>query len=362
MAPPTPIALTPEQELSLRDACKTQWISNVETTFRNLPFTGTRLQIHTGGEFPSRTRYTRLKRNRDGNENHFQGCLRLPGTPYLVFSGGDWRDKHSHLFVARLESRGRRKRWQSNIDNGEPPKSDGVVLRIDLATPMWHAGGIDVCGHVVAACVECGPVRAAKARGVKAPKCNPPHSAILVLHLHKPKHPKLVSRIDRSGRKATAVGLIHVPERRYVAVVLSADKPTETRRGKRLDFYQTSGNTISAGFPHLTTYRPPKSLRWADYQTINFVRETSGQVYLIGLAQGLADLFKVALPSSPNAATRTRPKMEFVHRKRFEQDAWFAEFKAGVGVHAHADTLGRYAVPQWRRADGLLGLTEYAPV
>lgn len=362
MAPPTPIALTPEQELSLRDACRSQWVSNVVTCFADLPFTGAKLQIHSDGEFPSKTRYTRLKRNRDGNENHFQGCHRLPGAPYLVFSGGDWRDKHSHLFVAHLKSRGRRKRWKSNIEDGKPPESDRVVQRVDLATPMWHAGGIDICGHVVAVPVECGPVFGATARGVKPPKCKPLRSAILFFYLRRPRQPKLVSRIDRSGRKATAVGLTHVPGRRYVAAVLSADKPTETLRGKRLDFYQTTGNTISAGFVHVTTYRPPKSLKWASYQTINFVRETSGQIYLVGLAQGLADLFKVTLPSPPNAATRTRPKLEFVDRKRFEQDAWFAEFKAGVGVHAHDDAISLYAVAQWRRADGLLGLTEYAPV
>ncbi len=259
------------------------------------------------------------------------------------------------------ESRAQRKRWRSNLVRGKPPKSDRVIDRIDLATPMWHAGGIDVCGHVVAAPVECGPVRAARARGVKAPKCRPPRSAVLLLNLRQPKNPKLVARIDRSGRKATAVALTH-RGRGYVAAVLSADTPTETRRGKRIDFYQTLGNTISRGFPHVTTYRPPKSLKWADYQTINFVRETSGQFYLVGLTQGLADLFRVTLPSRPKATTKIRPKLQFVDRYSFEQDLWFAAFKAGVGVHAHNDCIILYAVPQWRQANRLLGVTEYAPV
>jgi hypothetical protein len=356
------ITLTAAQEQALREACKTQWIDDVPGAFADIPTVGAKLRVHTKGQFPSATRYTKLSKNRDGNENHFQGCARLPGTQFLVISGGDWQAKFSHLFVAKLESRGPRKKWDSNLGKKGPPKSDRVVKRVDLATPMWHAGGIDVCGHVVAASVECGPIRAARVRGVKPPKCDPARSRIVFLYMKQPAQPKVLeARIDRAKRKATAVALTHMRGSGYVAAVLSADKPTEKLRNKRIDFYRTATNKISLGFTHRTTYRIPKSLKWADYQTINFVQQSSGQCFLVAMAQGLVDLFKVTVPSLPSASDRSAPSLEFLARREFPQDKQYAEFKAGVGIYAHRNTLNLYAVPQWRRADGGLGFMEWAP-
>ncbi|MCH7476001.1 MAG: hypothetical protein IIA27_15225 [Gemmatimonadetes bacterium] len=362
MASDDPINLTAAEEQALREACKAQWIDDVPSAFADIPTEGTKLQVHTRGEFPNKTRYTKLSRNADGNENHFQGCARLPGSQFLVFAGGDWRAKSSHLFVAKLESRGSRKKWDSNIAKKGPPKSDRVIKRVDLATPMWHAGGIDVCGQIVAASVECGPVRAARIRGVKPPKCDPARSRILFLYMKRPGQPKILeARIDRTKIKATAVALAHVRGQGYVTAVLSAAQPTEKTQGKRIDFYRTAKNKLSAGFQHKTTYRIPKTLKWADYQTLNFVQQPSGQFFLTAMAQGLADLFKVTLPSLPSAESKTKPSLEFVARREFPEDKQFAEFKAGVGIYAHRNSLNLYAVPQWRRADGKLGFTEWAP-
>jgi hypothetical protein len=312
--------------------------------------------------FPNKSRYTKLSRNLEGNENHFQGCARLPGTKYLVVTGGDWQAKSSHLFVAKLDSRGGRRKWDSNLAKKGPPKTDVVVTRVDLASPMWHAGGIDVCGRLVAASVECGPVRAARIRGVKPPKCPQAQSRIMFLYMKRPAKPKVLTAcIDRKKIKATAVGLTYVRAQGWVAAVLSANTAQVGFQPKRIDFYRTKRNAISPGFPHRTTYKIPQNLKWADYQTINFVQQTSGQLFIAAMAAGLVDLFKVTLPSRPGAAKKSRASLEFLARRTFPQDKRYAEFKAGVGICAHGNRLNLYAVPQWRRADGKLGFMEWAP-
>lgn len=356
------IDLTATEEKALREACQAQWLEDVPGAFADIPEVGTKLQVHTGDVFPNKSRYTKLSRNNDGNENHFQGCARVPGTKFLVLTGGDWQAKSSHLFVARLDSRGVRRKWDSNLGKKGPPKTDVVVTRVDLASPMWHAGGIDACGQLVAASVECGPVRAARVRGVKPPKCAQAQSRIMFLYMKQPAKPKvLTARIDRNKIKATAVGLTHVRGQGWVAAVLSANTPEVGFQPKRIDFYRTKGNAISPGFAHRTTYKIPQSLKWADYQTINFVQQISGQMFMTAMADGLVDLFKVTLPSLPNAAQKSRAALEFVARRPFPQDKQYAEFKAGVGIYAHGNVLNLYAVPQWRRADGKLGFMEWAP-
>ena len=128
------INLSAAEEKALRDACKAQWLDDVPGAFADIPEAGAKLQVHTGNAFPNKSRYTKLSRNLDGNENHFQGCARLPGTKYLVLTGGDWQAKSSHLFVAKLDSRGPRRKWDSNLAKKGPPKTDEVVTRVDLRT------------------------------------------------------------------------------------------------------------------------------------------------------------------------------------------------------------------------------------
>jgi hypothetical protein len=74
------------------------------------------------------------------------------------------------------------------------------------------------------------------------------------------------------------------------------------------------------------------------------------------MAGHTVDLFEVTPPAPPAAA----PGLRFLTSRDFALDRRYAEFKAGVGVFADAGMLALYAVPQWRRLDGRLGLTEWA--
>jgi hypothetical protein len=356
--PETAVTLSATEERELRLACESHWVDDVPAAFADLPRKGSKLKIRTKGSFPDSRSYTQTRANFGGNENHFQGCQRLLGGPYFAISGSDWRNKASHLFIAKLGSRARKKWWNSNLEVNGPPNTDKVVLRLDLHNEMWHAGGFDLCGHILAVTIECGPVAFAGFRGVTPPKCEPPRrSRILFVSVKQPERPRiLASKLERMAHKATAAALLQIPGEGYVAAVLSSGKKGPTHRDKQIDFYRTDGNSISNGFQARSTYRVPNVLKWSDYQTINFVYERSGRIFLAGLAKNLADLFQVDLPAPGSPA-----RLHFVARHNFDVDRSFAEFKAGAGIYSCDGTLGLYGVPQWRLQTGVLHLAEWAP-
>lgn len=352
---------TANDEKEFRDAAKLQWLTDVARSVAELPFEGTKLAIHTaGGVFPSRSRYTARADNDGGAQNHFQGCYRLLRTPFLALLGGDWVEPSSHLFVAKLNSRGGRKTWGSNLNGGSiPPDDDRANRREDLDPLLWHAGGIDACGHLLAVPIECG----GSAPGAKPPKCDPQRSRIVFFDMRSPAAPKrLATSIVRSGRKATAVGLVHIPKSGYVAAVLSAGKKDDQHQDKRIDFYQTEENRIKSKFvlkPSFV-YRVPKRMKFDSYQSINLVYQTSGDLYLMGMTGKILDLFWVPFPGLGTSPPQ-RPSLEFLSRREFKLDKKFAEFKAGACAYAADDKLRLYAVPQWRLGDGRLHMTEWAP-
>lgn len=368
---PEPIVLSEQEETELRTACQQQLVDEVPTRLHELPSEGSKLEIHSGGQFPDRDCYTQSRENNAGNENHFQGCQRLPGH-YVAVSGGDWRHASSHLFVGHLTSRAGRKRWGTNVVSGRPPDSDRIIARLDLDNTMWHAGGISLCGYVLAVPVECGGGAIRGVRGVKPPKCDPPRSRIFLVDVRNPAAPQVLARhIHRDGRMATAAALTWTPGGGYLLAVLrsatkqeqAAEQPKQQYRDKRIEFYRTSGNAICGDFEETAPFLVPKNLKWEDYQTINFIREApsagnaEGRSYLCGMAGNAVHLFEVTLPGAPTAA----PSLRFVTvRPDLALDRRYAEFKAGVGTYAEGGTLALYAVPQWRRLDGRLGLTEWA--
>ncbi|HLB35257.1 MAG TPA: hypothetical protein VJL31_01665, partial [Gemmatimonadales bacterium] len=247
---------------------------------------------------------------------------------------------------------------------------DAIVARVDLHGSMWHAGGIALCGFVLAVPVECTDKLPFKApRGVKPPACDPPRSRIVLVDVRTPAAPLVLARhIQRDGRKATAVALTLDPAGGYLLAVLrgvtkaelAAGQPKKHYRDQRIEFYRTAG-AVCGEFTETAAFMVPKAMKWGDYQTINFIRETAGpgsaggRLYLCGMAGNTVDLFEVTL-----SVGSTGPALRFLTSRDFALDRRYAEFKAGVGVYTEGGTLALYAVPQWRRLDGRLGLTEWA--
>jgi hypothetical protein len=363
---PQPV-LTHAEEQTLAAMCRRHWIADVPAAFDALPKKGTKLRINTRDYFPDRPAYTKVPENALGGENHFQGFQRLLSGHHVAISGGDWRNRASHLFIGRLASRAGSNVFGSNMGDGRPSAADTIIARLNLHDTMWHAGGISLCGHVLAVPVECGPPQwHYAARGIDPPRCDNSRSAIYLVDVRQPSDPKtLIEPITRDDRKATAAALLHVPGTGYLLMVVSAakadaddDVDDEDYRPVRMDFYWSNGEELSGGFSEPVEYRIPRDLIWASYQTINLVRETDGDVFMFGLTGKVADLFKVGMPSPGQPWT---PSLEHVKGRKFDMDKNFTEFKAGAGFFSRDGTLALYGVPQWRRWDGLLGMTEWSP-
>jgi len=354
-----PVDLDSDDENELQEACKRQWVDDVEAAFKSLPEKGAKLAMLTAGHFVNNLRYTRRKKNDKGYQNHFQGCVRLLEGPHLAITGGDWHQPASHLYVAKLQSRGQKKTWGSNLTDGDvPAATEKIVAHTDLDGKRWHAGGIDICGHILAVPTECGK----KFKGTTAPPCKPDLSRILFFDMRTPGKPAVLKpRIDRTGSKATAVALVCVPNMGYIAAVLSADKGDKQHRDARIDFYQTAGGTFSSGFVSTpSSCRIPKALEWKSYQTINFVYQSDQELFLVATTDNVADLFTVSYPGVGSPPSMVLD-LQWKARKKFDLDSKYAEFVAGASVYAADNKLRLYAVPRWRLGDGRLRAMEFAP-
>ena len=104
--------------------------------------------------------------------NHFQGIQRLRDGQHFVISGGSKKDKKANLLICKAKKYGLSpksttkfygfNRLESAIGSnvlkgGETPEEDTVVGIYQLNKGLdefWHAGGMDVCGDILAVPLE----------------------------------------------------------------------------------------------------------------------------------------------------------------------------------------------------------------
>lgn len=356
-------SLTSAEELTLAAMARRQWVDDVTAAFRALPDEGSLIRVNTGGDRPDspfprdRYSYTQHRLNKGGNENHFQGFQRLLSGHHFVISGGEWKARSSHLFVGRIVSRAGLPTLGPNSLDSTAPAGDTIVARLDVDAIMWHAGGVSLCGHVLAVPVECGPNWTYGVRGVDPPPCDPARSAIYFIDLREPTAPRPLSvSVKRERRKATAAGLLHIPDVGYLLGVLSAHKPEKGFLNYRIEFYWTVRADLCGGFSSPVVYRVPETLKWDSYQTINLVRETGGTVFMFGMTRKRVELFELAMPERGRPWV---PALNWVDGREFILDKDFAAFEAGAGIFTRDGYMGLYSVPHWRNPKGQLGMTEW---
>jgi len=362
-------------------------VDHVEAEFARLRGRGEYLAAHDGGRIDP-WRYTWHNLNNNGSENHFQGMQRLASGKFLAISGGDWRTSTSHVFIVRMGSRRKRGPWASNTTakDKRPPDGDRIVGVVGIDGQMWHAGGMDVLGNVLAVPVEYPPPGSLPLRRLANLQL-PNHGArarsrVVFLDLSNPESPKrLRPTIDRARSKATAVALTRLPNRYYVAAVLSA-------RG--LDFYLTNTRSFSSGFRARPTTWLPHHVRalegeqrdFGGYQTINFVSQSDGRLYLIGFrntspmaptigGDNNADLFAIDLPDSARAPANDTdsvpmPTITRVASRQLQCKHRQCNMAAAAGAYVdqgQARGQGRgqlmvYAAYHWRHS-GLIRFNEF---
>ena len=339
-------------------------VASVEKMFAMLPLKGTPLAAEIGDKIQSpKYRFLKSWKNRFGYDNHFQGIQRLKDSSYLVLSGGDKYADAGHLFIVKMASRYADGPWKSNLDQSpnfifadelvsviSPNQNAAAIKQFDLNETHWHAGGISICGNILAVPLEGERTKTG--------------SKIIFYNMENPEYPELFQFvINRPHSKASAVALTRLANGYFLLAVLVKGK------GHYLDFYLSKSRNFSDGFRTLsknwkaTTVESAngQSANFSDFQNINFVTQRGDQkIYLVGFhntskiapllpgGRDYADLYTLEFPTgdmstaffddNPKAPIHM-PRITKVANKRFRKSCkWYRRkrdnFDAGAGIYA----------------------------
>jgi hypothetical protein len=324
--------------------------------------------------------YTMLDENDNGVQNHFQGAQRLSHGKFIAISGGDWRTPMSHVFIVKMRSRKRVGPWRTNaFASNDPPTKDTIVKTIGIDSVMWHAGGMDVLGDILAVPVE---YAAPGILGGLAALPLPDHgkvgrSRVLFFHVKNPAKPALFRcTIERPGDTAAGVALTKLPNRHYLVAV---------RVGKRIVFYLSKTRKFADGFRDQPLTWEDSAVRAAGdlkrevggYQAINFINQRDGQLYLAGLhntsgaaptfgGDDVVDLLTVEIPDAATTPTDSQgsiavPLITRVASRKFECKHRQCNMDAAAGVYVDRGKLIVYSAYHWRTGKGVIKFNEFRP-
>lgn len=342
-------------------------VANVRDAYSRIRTDGDYLRAWDGGEIPA-WRYTANIENNLGLGNHFQGIQRLARGRYVVISGADPNrgpglPRASHLFVVRMGSRRARGPWGSNIVTKQrPPAADRIVRTICMDRRLWHAGGISVCGDVLAVPIE---------------SSSPERSHVVFYDMRDPKNPReFPRRVKRSRAKAGAAALTRLSNDHYVLAVWS-DSDSKPRR---LDFYLSTSTDLIDGFrPGPVTWYARdvqagegQDANFSNFQAVNFVNQSDGRLYLIGLhntsteaptrpGRDYADLYAVELGDGAYEEDPVLgvPTITKVGKRQFFCNDQQCNMDGAAGVYIDkGGEMHVYAAWHWR-SDNLVRFNEY---
>lgn len=352
-------------------------LADVRKSFRALRDTGDELMVQVDNRFPDDHYEFDYVTDLAGEERttHFQGVQRLNGDrgAYLVISGADDLVNESHLFVAKLGSRQAHGPWRANsVDWVGGPPEDAVVGTILVDPNRWHAGGISVCGDLLAVPVY-----------LTQPEED---CSILFLNMKDPECPLRLSsaEIRRPGVKAGAVAVAKLPSNGHFLIAVWSDSDHEPNR---FDFYRSSEANIYRGFDSgdKVTWEAQEPLtgdgigpRFHRYQNIDLLVQHDGQrreqLFLVGTystrlsgyGKDRAELFEVVFPDSVFSQRPTLAPPSIIRRcgepGRFRKADGESTFAGAAGCSVDASgTLRLYRAHRYRRAS-YIGVDEFHPI
>ena len=343
-------------------------VRNVLKEYDKIRVDGDYLRVHDGNQIPE-MRYTANVDNKLGLGNHFQGIQRLKRGRYIVISGGDPHTNQdhkraSHLFVIKLGSRPPGTGpWGSNVIRSRVPNgTDKIVRTIGIDRQLWHAGGISVCGDILAVPVESN---------------QPEKSRIVFYNMRDPEKPRQFLRtVNRAKTKAGAVALTRLSNGYYLLAVWS-DSDSKPRR---LEFYLSQSTNFLQGFKRdpVTWYATDvqagtgQDPNFSNFQTVNFINQSDGGLFLVGLhntsdaapttpGRDYADLYSVTFGDGLSRATPqlSVPTITKIAKRQFFCNDQQANMDAAAGVYIDPKgALSVYAAWHWRSTN-LLRFNEY---
>lgn len=348
----------------------------VSAAFSRIYSTGDFLAAWDGGLI-SGNRYTSRTAN-SGMNNHFQGVTRLKDSDYLVISGGDKKRRRGHLFIVHMESRTFGTAWRTNVHCQDmPPAGDRIAAVIcvnddtrGLPKDLWHVGGIDSCGDILAAPVESSDQNVYRSR-------------ILFYNLHDPRQPTLLPNsiwIDRPDAKAGAVAITKLASS-YTLLAVLGKYASDGR--KYLDLYFSRTTDWSDGFDAVYSLHVPGAE--FNCQSMSLINEDNQRLYLMTMrntqqsapvigGEDWAHLFELRI--DPSDLLQVRPgnctlsgiyKLSEKHftckirgRKR-RYSPFQCNFNAGAGIYIHTGgAMFLYSCFHWLR-NHRIRLAEFRP-
>ena len=299
--------------------------------------------------------------------NHLQGIQRYG--KYVIISGsissGSRNPQGSQLIVIQMGAKNPSMPWgypryqpaASSYDYKHPDPRDKVVAVIPLDRTLWHAGGIQMMGRILAV-----PLYGKMPDGR-------PRSHVRFYDFSVPTRPTEIRemRITRP-KKAFAVALAGLPDKRTLAIVWD-DKTLDfyysrtpaPRNGNRPSRCQASGfrsftrrtrSSISASIWSWTL--PARTFSWWDstIQT-NYLRSPQT---IFDLGKDYADVYTFPAafdPAKPVNDGTPGQKFKKVKAIYMRSNDWYSSFNADGGTYiTPTGDIYIYGSPHWLHADG----------
>ena len=326
--------------------------------------------------------YTSKPENNWGLGEHFQGVARA-GNRFVISGGIKTGAQKSQLIVMDLASRRPNPpdeleqpawappsfRYPGRHSYKNPPPDDVVAEIVDLDAKMWHAGGIQAAGTIVA-CPIYGDANRSEIRFVDVPDSG------RCLEVYK---------LEKTHTQSKAAGFARIPVEQYrgsgYLLVVWDDEV--------LDFHFSNSERVEDGFlprvrvrrdelplPKPSTdlvtrgFRAGSNSMAGTYQSVNLVVDCDGVIYLVAtrntqkasptlVGKDIGDLYSVKWPGLDLSR---KPVVESIDSKQFFCYNQQCNFGAGAGIFVDADArLLLYAGGHWLHDGNLrVNFNEYS--
>jgi len=318
-------------------------LEDVEAAFSRIETRGTHATACSNGLIPKPTYRAAITNFLFGLRNHFQGIQRV-GPDYLALSGSN--KGRSDLFIIRTTD-----------ESGQSPCHGAVVAKIVVEDVLWHAGGLSVLGPTLAVPIHGGSPRMGK---------------VVFYDVSTPEQPRrLPIEIARPGRKASAAALTQLANGRFLVAVLAQFDGLPLR----VDFYLSQSTRLADGFaPELVMWpasdvgaRTSQDRSFSHFQTINFVRQADGRLYLVGFHNSVgpqailpgrdyADLYEIVFPDELTKAANpvlAKPAVVKVANRKLQCRDGYCNLDAAAGLFVDPAThsMSVYATSGWLDSD-----------
>jgi len=313
------------------------YVTDVEDGFRTIQDHGLFIQAHVTSDFVYEVCWFC---------DHIQGIARFRDRNYFAVTASD--HDYSKLAIAHIASLPEADLITSNEN---PPAGDKIVAVKYISPTLTHAGGLSTCGDILVVPVEGGGK--SEVHFYYAPQ----HDITAIVDLSTRYTNAIVRRSDRA---AGAVALTRFPtgswQGQYLLAVLShgSDGP--------LDFYLSRTTHVFDGFTDSSVVSwdlddvkagPGQDATFDGHQTINFIMQTDGALYLVGtnnnqasgLGEDWGDLYTVEFEDGDPT---TYPTITKVDNKHFYCKAAHANFDGGASIYVTPDgKLSLYAIDRF---------------